>query len=115
LLLEGDDVAGERDVVIGGEERDQANNNGGKNLKNALAIKTLEVAANRLSRREIGGWNGQRLGTPILTRVHSTHVLGRSSAWSMRAGWRCVKHSAAGGQAIEGSRGLAVGKPQRVQ
>jgi hypothetical protein len=64
LLLEVDDVAGEGDVVIGGEKRDQTDKNTGQSLKGALAIKPRESAAKRLRPKGIWRWNGQRLGIP---------------------------------------------------
>ena len=40
LLLERELAVGEGDVVIGGEERDQANNTANDGFKNCLAVKS---------------------------------------------------------------------------
>jgi len=52
LLLEGDDPARECDVVIGGEQRDEADDNPGQDLNDALAVEPRKPAR----RRRLSSW-----------------------------------------------------------
>jgi hypothetical protein len=47
LLLEGEETAGDGDVVIGGEKGDQGNDGTGDDLQKALAIETQQRARRR--------------------------------------------------------------------
>jgi hypothetical protein len=51
-------------VVIGGEKRDEADDNSGQNLNDPLAVEPRKPSLRRISLGRIKRCNGQSLGAP---------------------------------------------------
>ena len=79
MLLEGDGVIGEGDVVIGGKQSDQGDHGAAGGFQQALAIETQRLAGGNAGLAEEGLWM-----VLILARLEWKRPRGDRRAWRNR-------------------------------